>query len=323
MSTPSAITFTAPEEAELRSVAPDTAPLGPQELTGRTLATVVSAGTELAAYRGVANWVNFPFVPGYAAVFQVEAVGSSVTGVQVGDRVFHSGPHRSHQRTRAEAVSLVPPNLPAEKAVFARLMGVSMSTLVTTTARPPANVLVTGLGPVGHLAAKIFAACGYEVTACDPVESRRAALAGVRSIRTLAAVPANEPQFDLVVECSGHEQAALDGCNAARKRGEVVLVGVPWQKRSDRTAFDLLHAVFHRYAVLRSGWEWEVPGTATDFRPGSLRSNYAAAIQWLAEGRISIDGLYALAAPREAQQVYQDLTHNRAAALATVFDWSR
>jgi threonine dehydrogenase-like Zn-dependent dehydrogenase len=318
-----AVTITAREQADLLPVERDPRPLEPREVAGRTLASLVSAGTELAgAYQGT----SFPRVPGYAAVFEVEAVGSEVEDLRVGERAFCMGPHRSYQRVAREQALPVPDGLAPEHAVFARMMSVSMSTLTTTAARPPAQVLVTGLGLVGHLAAKIFASCGYEVTACDPSASRRqmAEASGIR--RVLPAVPLDEPGFAgevaLAVECSGHEQGALDGCRAVRKRGEVVLIGAPWQRRTELSAHELLHAVFHRYVTLRSGWEWELPLHATDFRTGSIYGNLAAALCWLAEGRVSVDGLYSLVPPQEAQRAYQDLLHQRAERLAVVFDWT-
>ena len=68
-----AVTFTSRETAELLSAPSDTAPLGAEEVAGRTLCTLISAGTELAgAYLGQ----TFPRVPGYAAAFEVTEVGS-------------------------------------------------------------------------------------------------------------------------------------------------------------------------------------------------------------------------------------------------------
>ena len=206
------------------------APLGPKEVAGHTLATVISAGTELAwNYTGK----DFPSRPGYAAVFRVEQVGTEVTDLKPGDLVFCMGRHQSYQRMARPNVVPVPKGLSAEAAVFARMMGISMSTLTTTTARPPGKVLVTGLGLVGHLAAQIFAGCGYEVIACDPVPARRQ-IAEQMGLRTMPSVPVDDPdhrgQVDLVVECSGHEQAVLDACKVVRKRGEVVMVGVPWKR---------------------------------------------------------------------------------------------
>jgi len=124
------------------------------------------------------------------------------------------------------------------------------------------------------------------------------------------------------VECSGHEQAVLDGCKVVRKRGEVALVGVPWRACSDMLGHALLHAVFHRYAVVRSGWEWELARRPADFRTGSIFANYAAALAWLAEGRVSVAGLYRKVAPADCQQVYDDLFGGRFPALAAVFDWT-
>lgn len=318
-----AITITAREQAELLAVERDARPLGPREVAGQTLATLISAGTELAsAYMGT----SFPRVPGYAAVFEVAAIGSEVAGFRTGDRAFCMGPHRSYQRASQEQALLLPEGLAATTAVFARMMGVSMSTLTTTTARPPAKVMVMGLGLVGHLAAQIFAACGYEVTACDPAAARReiASQAGIQ--RVLPAAPLDEPDFAgqvaLVIDCSGHEQAVLDGCRAVRKRGEVVLIGAPWQRRTDLSAHELLHLVFHRYVLLRSGWEWELPLQPTEFRGNSLFGNLAAALRWLAAGRVRIEGLAAVTPPREAQQAYQDLLHQRPGRLTAVFDWS-
>lgn len=316
------VAFTERERAEQVAVEPDSTPLAPCEVAGRTLATLISAGTELAAYQGN----DFPARPGYAAAFQVDAVGSEVSDIRPGEVAFCMGPHRSFQRAQRDQVLPLPDGLAPEQAIFARIMSVGMSTLATTAARPPAQVLVTGLGLVGHCAARTFGLCGYRVIACDPAEVRReiAQKAGVK--RVLPAVPLDDPaiagQVDLVLECSGHERAALDGCRIVRKRGEVVLVGTPWKRRSDLFAHELLHEIFHGYIVLRSGWEWELPVHPAEFRHNSIYGNLAAALGWLAEGRMQVDGLYTTASPREAQQAYQNLLHGRNEKLATVFDWT-
>ena len=318
-----AVTVTRYEHAELLPTPLDDSPLGAHDIAGATLASLISAGTELAAVYGGSN---FPAVPGYAAVFRVEEVGSEVESVQVGDHVFCMGNHCSWQRHAEDMVVKVPSGLSAERAVFARLMAVTMSTLTTTTARPPGRVVVAGLGPVGHLAAKIFAACGYEVLACDPDSARRA-LAEQNGVRTTAMMPLDDPQWAdrtaLVLECSGHEQAVLDGCKLVAKRGEVVLVGVPWKRRTELFAHDILHAVFHRYVVLRSGWEWEVPMHPTEFRSGGIMENVRAALSWLADGRISVDSLYAEYSPADCQNAYQNLLHHREEKLAVIFNWTK
>lgn len=318
------ILFTARETATLAE-RPDLAAangtIKPDDVRGRTLVSLVSPGTEL-------NWgflgQSFPAETGYACVFEIEETGSAVADLRVGDIVFASGPHASRQQARRDQVTPLPAGLAPEIAVFARLMGVSMSTLNTAAAHAPARVLVTGLGPVGNLAAQVFARCGYLVTCIDPVDTRRAAAvaAGLRDVRASFADCADlAGRMALHLECSGHEQAVLDGCKLVAKRGEVVLVGVPWRRRTELSAFDFLHAVFHHYAVVRSGWEWEVPGQPRDFSFNSLAANYAAALDWLREGSIRVDGLAAAYPPSEAQAVYSGLLAQSLPTPGAIFDW--
>jgi len=316
-----AISITAKERAELVEVAaPET--LGPNEVRGKTLFTLVSPGTELAYnYTGTA----FPSFPGYAATFVVEALGAEVDGISEGDVCFCIGSHRSFQQVDASAAHPVPTILSSERAVLARLMGVSMTTLMTTNARPGDLVMVTGAGPVGFLAAQMFSLSGYEVLVVEPNEGRRHLVeqSGIR--HTYDKVPVDDASVagtvGLVLECSGHEQATLDALSVVRKRGEVVLVGVPWRRQTDTYAHDVLSLVFHKYVVLRSGWEWELPHHSADFAPHSIHSGFDTALRWLADGRINTENLISSANPREAQSVYQDLLYRKTEGVFSVFDW--
>lgn len=313
------IRFTAANRAEFADLEQNEGELGPHQVAGRTLASLISPGTEL-------NWSattsNFPYFPGYAAVFEVDEVGENVTQVELGDRILCTGPHRERQTLAAADVIPVPGGLASAEAVFARLAGVSMATLATTSARPPSEVLVTGLGPVGNLAAQIFQHCGYRVTAVDPLEARRdlALQHGVRQV--FASMTEVESAFALHLECSGLQQPVVDGCQLVAKGGEVVLVGVPWQRQSQVEAFDLLHAVFHRYVRVRSGWEWEVPDKAVGEARNSHCANYAAAMRWIADGHLRVDGLAFVADPRGAAATYHSLAHGSASAPTAVFDWT-
>jgi threonine dehydrogenase-like Zn-dependent dehydrogenase len=319
------VVFTDVNTVALETVAPPADPLPPDQVEGRTLYSTISSGTELAVLQGHLGR-HYPATPGYAAVLELTAVGSDVTTLQPGDIVFGMAGHCSVSRLPAAEAVPVPAGLPLQYAGLARLMGVTMSTLVTTTARPPDRVLVTGLGIVGLLGAQVFQAAQYEVIACDPDERRQelARQCGLR--RVAAAPPADDPtvagQVALALECSGHEAATLAAVEMVRKRGEVVLVGVPWVRRTELSAFDLCHAVFHKYAVLRSGWEWEVPRHDTEFRVGSQFANFARALQWLAEGTVRVEGLVEVFAPADAARAYEGLREHTLEKLAAVFDWT-
>lgn len=316
------IVVTAYKTVELVDVDSLTAPLKPNEVRGKTLYSLTSPGTELN-YGFLGK--NFPAALGYSSVFSVDEVGSEVTDLPLGTLVLGSGLHQEFQQMFRDSVVPLPAGLDPKHALFARLSGVSMSTLNTTTANPPSRVLVTGLGPVGNLAAQIFSICGYSVTAVDPVEKRRevARQCGLTDVRANLGEggPDLNGKVSLHVECSGHEQAVLDGCKCVRKRGEVVLVGVPWQKRTELSAFDLLHAIFHRYVVVRSGWEWEVPRQPVEFNGNSIIGNYEAALEWLAAGKLNVEALATSYLPSQGQEVYSGLLDQSLPTLAAVFDW--
>jgi len=325
--TPYAITMTAKEKAELLPIEPPGA-LNPSEVRGRTLVTLVSPGTELAwNYLGNQPGSDRPFPnrPGYAAVFRAEEIGADVQNLKTGTLLLCMGNHQSFQQQQAQAVVPVPPGLSPHEAVLARLMGVTMTTLKTTSARPGDPVLVSGAGPVGYLGAHLFALSGYDVRVVEPNAKRREAVhrSGIRTV--YPAMPLDDREIQgrvaLVLECSGHEQAALEGARMVRPGGEVVLVGVPWQRRTDLSAHELLSVVFHRYAVLRSGWEWELPHRASAFSPHSIFGGFQLALRWLAEKRIPLEGLISLHDPADAQPVYQGLLHIRADGLFHLFDW--
>lgn len=320
----SEIVFTDRERAELLPFNVETQPLAPGMVAGPTLASLISAGTELASGYTAEQ---FPSRPGYAAVFRVESVGEGVEHLRVGDLALAAGPHCSVQKHQAKYVWRLPAGLSPQDATFARLMGVSMTTLVTTTARPPARVVIAGLGPVGYLAAQNFAACGFNVMGCDPDVTRRelAVKGGIAQVS--ARLPLDDPAWQdkvaLVIECAGHEQAALDAINLVKKRGEVVLLGTPWKKRTELSAHQISHAIFHRYAVVRSGWEWELPGEESDFRAGDIHSNIGAALEWLRDGKVRVSGLYSVYDPCDCQEAYQSLLNASLKGLAIVFDWTK
>jgi threonine dehydrogenase-like Zn-dependent dehydrogenase len=298
------------------------APLGRDEVEGTTLVTLASPGTELAYYT---RDLSQPAVFGYAAVFRIDRVGDDVSGLRPGQVVFGMGPHAGFQRMPATEVTPLPDGLAPEVAVFARLMAVSWTTLVTTRARPADRVLILGLGIVGNLAAQNFAAAGYRVTAVDPVARRRELAEHAGISRVLAEAPPAErgsDGFHLVVDCSGHEDAVLAGCRTARHGAEVVLVGVPWQRRSDATAHDVFDVVFHRFLEVRSGWEWRLPAARQMTSPGSIADSIEGALHWLAEGRVDATGLAVTTDPADAGAAYAGLAAGDGRHLTVLFDWA-
>src|SRR5215212_2977402 len=98
-----------------------------------TEASAISAGTELAVYTGIHQWLNdptrtwprFPFVPGYSGVGRVAALGSEVSDFAVGDRVIWGARHESHAIVNVNApdqlIHKIGPDAPAKIMAFVTL----------------------------------------------------------------------------------------------------------------------------------------------------------------------------------------------------------
>ncbi|CAE6961484.1 zinc-binding dehydrogenase [Paraburkholderia domus] len=325
------ICFPGKEQFILQPCEPSEALL-PNEVRGRTIATLVSPGTELAWATGE----DFPIRPGYSAVFEVQERGADVSIASIGDLLFCMGSHRSYQHVDVAHTVAIPSEIKPETALLARLVGVSMTTLMTTKARPGDPVVICGAGPVGYLAAHIFRIGGYDVTVVEPDAKRRAQAqdSGLRSV--FAAFPFERPelagQVALVVDCSGHEQAVLDGCRIVRQNGEVVLVGVPWRRQADLSAHELLNAVFNGFVELRSGWEWAFPLVSRSFKweellegynnsSQSIMAGFRKAMKWLAEDRIPLEGMVRIETPDEPEKVYRALLERSVDEPFVVLDW--
>src|SRR5579871_5869647 len=102
---------------------------GDGEVLIQTIYTMLSTGTELTAYSGDfpreksawANYVRYPFRPGYSLVGEVVRVGPGVTQLQVGDHVFAHARHVSLIVQKAAQVSRIPNGVSLEDATFASI----------------------------------------------------------------------------------------------------------------------------------------------------------------------------------------------------------
>ncbi len=327
------VVFPAANEVALEVFEPDTSKPGPHEVVVRTHRTLISPGTELARLRGalVFETDEPPAYPmptvGYANIGTVLAAGSE-SGVTPGQRVYTMGNHASVVRgdVRQMLCIPVPDGLPDEQAVFARLATVSMTTLVTTPARPGDEVAVVGLGLVGNLAAQVFGASGYQVNAFDLSPRRRelAIGAGIASVHDGSAMGAFGQRHRLIVEATGSARALADAVEMAAPGGEIVMIGAPWGGEANSVPSSrITRLLFYRFLKLRSGSEWEIPRQPATLGGVSILQNASTALDWLATDRLSVAPLIThRIPPEEVPAAYAGLRDQPDEYLGVVIDWT-
>ena len=210
----------APGRGEIRREAvPDP---GAGEVLVRTIRSAVSRGTETLVFRGgvpagqrermrapfqVGDFPG-PVKYGYLNVGVVAAGEPSL----VGRTVFCLYPHQTAYVVPAEAVTVVPDDVPPERAVLAGTVETAVNALWDVPPLVGDRIAVVGAGMVGCCAARLLAGVpGAEVTLVD-VDPARAATADALGVGF--ALPADaEDGRDLVVHTSASStglQLSLD-----------------------------------------------------------------------------------------------------------------
>jgi len=329
----SRVVFPATNVVDLQEFEADLSDPAPHEVTVRTRVTVISPGTELARLRGALTFDSdeppaFPIdTVGYANIGTVLAAGSR-TGVAPGDRVYTMGNHATIARVDARHMLCVPvpENLADEDAVFARLATVSMTTLVTTFARPGDEVAVVGLGLVGNLAAQVFQTAGYMVNAFDISPDRReiARVCGIASVHEEMAGARFEQRHRLIVEATGSAKALAGAMELAQPGGEIVMIGAPWGGEANSVpSSQVTRLLFFRFLRLRSGSEWEIPRQPTPLVAGSNYGNSVTALDWLAAGKLRVQPLIThRIRPEAVPTAYVGLRDTPNDYLGVVIDWT-
>lgn len=199
--------------------------LGPAEVLVRTVASVISPGTERpdlalarpgllararvrpdlmrqAVRRARADTVAGSMwaahdreaedVPlGYSAAGDVIEVGPAVSGIARGQLVATSGAgkaiHAEFQAVPGPLCAPVPDGVPAADAAFATVSAVGLHGLRLADVGPGSKVVVIGLGLMGQLTARLAIASGCDVAGIDPARHTRAAAirAGVLALDEL------------------------------------------------------------------------------------------------------------------------------------------
>ena len=214
-----------------------------------TEASAISAGTELAVYTGVHQWLNdptrtwprFPFVPGYSAVGRIIATGAGCE-LPIGQRVIFGGRHESHAivdlRSKHALVYPIADSVPVSPAAAAALARFPLTAVVQTRETAGQCVAVMGLGMIGQIATRLFHAAGaYPVIGIDGVAARRGLAERVSGVRTVSPDEADVKEElralndgglpDVVVEATGNPQAVKLAMNIVADGGKVVMVGSP------------------------------------------------------------------------------------------------
>lgn len=248
--------------------------------------------------------VTGPLVLGHEVAGKVLEVGADVTGVQVGDRVaiepgtpcrrcheclagrYHLCPDLEFfatppydgalvQRMAVDARNLyrLPDAMSYEQGALVEPLSVGIWGCKRARLEPGDEVLVTGAGPVGLLAASVARAFGALSVTVTDVSEFRLGLAASMGFDTERADEPSGRTFEVLLECSGAPGALAAGLRRLRPAGRAAMIGM---SKEDAIALPL--------AQLN-------PQELTISLVNRYNGTWPLAIALIASGRVDVDPL--------------------------------
>jgi 2-desacetyl-2-hydroxyethyl bacteriochlorophyllide A dehydrogenase len=305
---------------------------GAGEVLIETEYSCISPGTELRCLAGLQeNATSWPYIPGYALSGRVIGRGPGAD-LPDGTPVYCSGTTASsHERAwggqvahavaQQDHIYKIPENVSLKEASLGHLAAIALRGVRLARPQLGENVVVVGLGPVGHLSARIYAALGIQVLGADTLSSRAQILRSA-GIDAVSAQPG-----DLVQEVKKHypegADIVVDATGLAAASDIAVQLGrdIPWE---DETLTASRYIVQGSYPVNFSifydtAFRKELTLLfARDVRP----SDYSIIFSLLGSGRLKLDGILGTPRdPKDAPAVYEELRTRRCTELTAAFNW--
>jgi len=308
------------EEVELADQPP------PGQLLVETETTAISAGTEVANYRGITvqrrgstDWRDNPYRPGYSLAGTVRAVGPGVEGIAPGDRVCGHGPHASAALVDATRVVPVPPEVSADQAAMTTLCVIVMNAVRLAHLQLGESVAVVGAGLIGQLAAQLARLSGARpVVSVDPIEPRRQLALDCGADAAFAPEDVEEG-FDVVFEATGSPAAFNPALKLVRRQGRMVALG---STRGVVESFDLYGDLHLRGVTLIGAHMSTTPQQETPYNPWTENRNRALALRLVRDEELRLDRLVSHRVPAaEGPAMYQRLATSREEFLGVLLRW--
>ncbi|ROS75473.1 zinc-binding alcohol dehydrogenase [Cellulomonas sp. PhB143] len=255
------VRFAAPHRVEIIETSPQ--PLTPGQVRVRTVATGISAGTELTAYRGTNPYLTSTWDPdqrvfqdaatatppgypldgwGYSEVGEVVEVAADPArtpqddDVAVGDVVWGIWGHRSEGVLSQDALRghRLPDGLDPVAGCFVRVGAIALNAVLAADLNPGSTVVVLGQGVIGLLATRFATLAGARVIAVDGIANRREVARSFGADDVLSPGPelpyqvreiTSSTGVDVAIELSGSYAALQSATRVVGPDGTVVASG--------------------------------------------------------------------------------------------------
>ncbi|HZQ98157.1 MAG TPA: zinc-binding dehydrogenase [Chloroflexota bacterium] len=309
----------------------------PGQILVEARTTAISAGTEIANYRGITtqrqsvkDWRAQPYRPGYSLAGVVRAVAPGVTRFKIGDRVCGWGPHASLAWVDAARFERIPDEVSFDDAAMTSLCTIVINGVRLAHLQLGESVAVVGAGLIGQLTLQFARMSGARpVVSVDPIEPRRrlALDCGADAAVDPGAPDAAERTreltdgqgFDVVFEATGSPDAFNPAMRLVRRQGRMVALG---STRGVVPEFDLYGDLHLRGVTLIGAHMTTAPEQETPYNRWTQGNNRKLALRLIADEELRPQRLVShRAAAEEAPALFYQLATSREQYYGVLLRW--
>jgi D-arabinose 1-dehydrogenase-like Zn-dependent alcohol dehydrogenase len=171
---------------------------GDDQIYCETLVTVISPGTELAAFTGIEplrDARQYPRLQGYCNVAEVKEIGNRVEHLKPGDRVLTFQSHRTAFIAKSsDILYLLRPDQDAYKVACAYLYHLGYNALLRADVKVGSRVLIIGFGALGTTTLQMCRVAGAvaDVISDNTLAKQQASALGAREVYSRADFDKNQ-----------------------------------------------------------------------------------------------------------------------------------
>lgn len=326
-----------PEKQSIAVETEEVAPPAPDQILCRAEKSLVSIGTESFCLRGIfdpgtnwADWVKYPFRPGYSMAARVVAVGDHIKNFRGGERIATWAPHQQYFSIAEADAYKIPDGVSDEEATWAILATTTQLAARRAQLQLGETVGLVGLGILGQLVTQYMHVAGARrIIAIDPVPMRLDVARTHGATHTLALDAARAraeieiitdgKMLDVVYDITGHPDALAQCLQLLRPLGRLILLGdspTPTQQRLGPGVVSNSLSILGIHAYAR-------PMHGDAFTPWGAHEMVELFFDYLLQKRMRVDDLIThRVSPHQAPEIYTQLQTDRSSALGIIFDWT-
>lgn len=303
------------------------------EVLTRMEYTVVSGGTERACILGMNNTSQkFPMSLGYCGVGYVEAVGSAVKKVSVGDRVvvYHGCHSKYNIRPESDITKVENDKVSSLEAAFVVIASMGLGGVRKLEIELGESAMVMGQGLLGIFAMQFLRLSGANPVIAADLNPQRRELA-LKLGADYAFDPSDKDFVQKVkeatkgkgvngcVEVTGVSQALKQALDCASWMGRISLLGCT---RVSDCSIDFYTQVHRPGIKLIGAHNFVRPKYESYPHHWTHKDDCNAILDLIASKRVQVMPIISrIESPVDAPQIYNELCDDKNFPIGTVFDW--